>query len=310
MAVRQGWSSTIPLESPSRWRETIDVGAPPDVPPSVEDKPPVDESDEAESPEIESDWALFVHAGDEYFEQGGGSSVGDDYSGTGGTLAAVLEHGVRLSDITGERPTPGVVSGSVMGDPVIVLRFNWSAAVARDFHEALELGGLEWHAGNHGEAFMLDLRAAMDVLALGAAVAVESGIGAAMVLGAVLPKLGGGASGSEAAGGVKIGGKAWEALEPRAKACQSRCEAVAQAIQRALGGEIKVITGPGRFLGRVRNSAGALANSAGDKARGWSNHHVVVKDGMVYDALTGPNGMATSAYKQLWEYGDVLDFGF
>jgi hypothetical protein len=37
---------------------------------------------------------------------------------------------------------------------------------------------------------------------------------------------------------------------------------------------------------------------------------VVVKDGMVYDALTGPTGMAISAYKQRWEYADALTFGF
>ncbi|XYH92486.1 RHS repeat domain-containing protein [Sorangium sp. So ce1128] len=154
----EGWAefddTTGALLTP--WVEIIDVEAPAEAPSSGGGKRPVDESDERGRPEFESDWASFVHAGDEYFEQGGGSSVGEDYSGTGDTLAAVLEHGVRLSDITGERPTPGVVSGSVMGDPVIVPRFNWSAAVARDFHEALELGGLEWHAGNHGEAFMLD----------------------------------------------------------------------------------------------------------------------------------------------------------
>ncbi|WP_437948975.1 FG-GAP-like repeat-containing protein [Sorangium sp. So ce296] len=275
--------------------------------PSGEDEPPqsVGGAKEQGDPEFQSDWASFFQTGDEYFEQRGGSSVGDEYSGAGETLAAVLERGVRLSDLTGEKSTPGLVSGSVMGDPVIVPRFNWSAAVARDFHEALELGALAWHAGNDAEAFVQDLRAAMDVAALGVTVAVESGIGPAMVLGAVLSKLAGGA-----AGGVKIGGKAWEALEPGAKACRSGCEAVAQSIQRALGGEIKVITGPGRFLGRVRNSGGTLVNPAGDKAPGWSNHHVVVKDGVVYDALTGPNGMVASAYKQLWEYGDVLNFGF
>jgi hypothetical protein len=60
----------------------------------------------------------------------------------------------------------------------------------------------------------------------------------------------------------------------------------------------------------VRNSAGEFVNPAGNLSRGWSDHHVVLKDGKVYDALTGPNGMATSAYKQLWEYGDALDFGF
>jgi hypothetical protein len=36
----------------------------------------------------------------------------------------------------------------------------------------------------------------------------------------------------------------------------------------------------------------------------------MIKDGIVYDALTGPNGMAASAYKQLWEYGDAINFGF
>ncbi|WP_437961583.1 FG-GAP-like repeat-containing protein [Sorangium sp. So ce119] len=179
--------------------EIIDVVAPADAPPSTEGKPPADGWDERGHPEFESDWASFVHAGDEYFEQGGGSSVGDDYSGTGTTLAAVLEHGVRLSDITGEKPMAGIVSGSVMEDPVIVPRFNWSAAVARDFHVALELGTLAWHAGDDVEVLIQDLRAAMDVLALVGAVAVESGVGAAMVLGAVLPKLGGGAAVPEAA---------------------------------------------------------------------------------------------------------------
>ncbi|XYH92488.1 FG-GAP-like repeat-containing protein [Sorangium sp. So ce1128] len=207
--------------------ETIDVGAPPEAPPSSGDKPPVDESDEAENPEFESDWALFVHAGDEYFEQGGGSSVGDDYSGTGDTLAAVLEHGVRLSDITGERPTPGVVSGSVMGDPVIVPRFNWSAAVARDLHDALELGGLSWHAGNDGDAFMLDLRAAMDVLALGVTVAVESGILPAVVLGSILSGGRGGGAASELAGRV-----------PEARALQAADLGLSRATMQEIRGTV------------------------------------------------------------------------
>jgi hypothetical protein len=95
-------------------------------------------------------------------------------------------------------------------------------------------------------------------------------------------------------------------------AYDARSDGVAKAIQKAIGGEIKVIRPPpsGEFLGRVRNSAGELVNPAGNLARGWSDHYVVVKDGKVYDALTGPNGMTTSGYKQLWEYGDVLDFGF
>ncbi|AGP37744.1 FG-GAP-like repeat-containing protein [Sorangium cellulosum] len=187
------------------WDATEEVvtapGAP--TPPSGEVGPPQPPggAEERGNPEFESDWASFIHAGDEYFEQRGGSSVGDEYSGAGETLAAVLERGVRLSDLTGEKSTPGLVSGSVMGDLVILPSFSWSAAVARDFHEALELGALAWHAGNDAEAFMQDLRAAMDVAALGVTVAVESGIGPAMVLGAVLPKLGGGAVVPEVATG-------------------------------------------------------------------------------------------------------------
>jgi hypothetical protein len=60
----------------------------------------------------------------------------------------------------------------------------------------------------------------------------------------------------------------------------------------------------------VRNSAGEFVNPAGDLAYGWSRHYVVLKDGKVYDALTGPNGMDASAYKQLWEYSDAINFGF
>lgn len=42
----------------------------------------------------------------------------------------------------------------------------------------------------------------------------------------------------------------------------------------------------------------------------WATHDVVLKDGMVYDALTGPEGLPTDAYKALWEYSDVINFGF
>jgi hypothetical protein len=77
-----------------------------------------------------------------------------------------------------------------------------------------------------------------------------------------------------------------------------------------VGGEIRVITGPGRFLGQVRNSAGEFVNPAGEKALGWSTHHLVVKEGIVYDALTGPQGMAVSAYKALWQEAGALSFGF
>ncbi|WP_437805215.1 hypothetical protein [Sorangium sp. So ce1078] len=148
--------------------------------------------------------------------------------------------------------TPGLVSGSVMGAPVILPRFNWSAAVARDFHEALELGALVWYVGNHGEAFMQDLRAAMDVAALGAAVAVESGIGAAMVLGAVLPRLGGGAAGSGAVKGVpELGGFA-----------HGISDGEIEALNRSLGGTTTIAGHPSSALAAAARQQGFFDKSA------------------------------------------------
>jgi hypothetical protein len=119
--------------------------------------------------------------------------------------------------------------------------------------------------------------------------------------------------GSGSSGGVKVGGKAWKAFEPGAKACQNGCEGVAKAIQKAIGGEIKTFQSPaGRdgVLGGVKNSAGNFVNPAGASRKGWYSHSVVVKDGRVYDAFTGPSGKTISEYKALWEYGDVINFGF
>jgi hypothetical protein len=61
---------------------------------------------------------------------------------------------------------------------------------------------------------------------------------------------------------------------------------------------------------RQATSSGNFASPAGKQALGWSEHHVVVKDGMVYDALTGREGMAAEAYKSLWQHGDMLRFDF
>lgn len=51
-------------------------------------------------------------------------------------------------------------------------------------------------------------------------------------------------------------------------------------------------------------------NPAGSDANGWAYHEAVLKDGMVYDRLTGPAGMTTDAYKALWQYADAINFGF
>ncbi|NJL73005.1 MAG: hypothetical protein HC888_16380 [Candidatus Competibacteraceae bacterium] len=46
------------------------------------------------------------------------------------------------------------------------------------------------------------------------------------------------------------------------------------------------------------------------KGWGWVHHDVVVRDGRVYDAFTGHEGMPISEYKALWTYADHINFGF
>jgi hypothetical protein len=84
---------------------------------------------------------------------------------------------------------------------------------------------------------------------------------------------------------------------------------VARAIQKAIGGRLVKIQGPpGTVLGRVRDIGGkTLQNPAGSSgAKGWSNHEVVVKDGKVFDALTGPGGQSIKDYAARWEYSDFI----
>ena len=42
----------------------------------------------------------------------------------------------------------------------------------------------------------------------------------------------------------------------------------------------------------------------------WYYHDVVVKNGRVYDAFTGHQGMAINEYKKLWQFADSIKFGF
>lgn len=123
---------------------------------------------------------------------------------------------------------------------------------------------------------------------------------------------GSGTSGLRAAASeVSIAGQPWRAFQPGDAAIQNGCEAVAESIKNAIGGEIRTIQPSiGNYLGGVRNAVGNFVNPAGSKAAGWSSHTVVVKGGRVYDALTGPQGMPVAEYKALWEYGDALLFGF
>ena len=81
------------------------------------------------------------------------------------------------------------------------------------------------------------------------------------------------------------------------------CEEVAAKVQEEIGGQIFKITSdlPGaRSLGPVNYSGGTVI--------GWNNHVVVIKDDIVYDGLTGSNGMPFETYKKMFEYWDVLKF--
>ncbi|MCP3994806.1 MAG: hypothetical protein GY722_07055, partial [bacterium] len=89
---------------------------------------------------------------------------------------------------------------------------------------------------------------------------------------------------------------------PWGRYCRTGCEDVANRIQATVGGEIHRIE-PGlpgaRFLG-----------PRGGKRTDWQYHEVVVKDGRVIDALTGPGGLPIDEFKMLWEYADDINFGF
>lgn len=53
----------------------------------------------------------------------------------------------------------------------------------------------------------------------------------------------------------------------------------------------------------------ALGSRAGRDTE-WAERVVVAKDGRVYYAMTGPNGMKIDEFKKQWEHADAIDFGF
>jgi hypothetical protein len=94
----------------------------------------------------------------------------------------------------------------------------------------------------------------------------------------------------------------WKARTVTDPACQTGCENVARQIQGHIGGDIRRITPTdpnANFLGPYRGHNPA-----------WAYHEVVVKEGRVYDAFTGHEGLPIAEYKALWEYGDAIKFGF
>jgi hypothetical protein len=104
-----------------------------------------------------------------------------------------------------------------------------------------------------------------------------------------------------AAGPIRIGPK-WPARAINDPACRNGCERVASQIQKHTGGEIKRIVPAdpsARNLGAYRKHD-----------LGWFHHEVVVKEGRVYDAFTGHEGLPIDEYKSLWQYRDAINFGF
>jgi hypothetical protein len=111
---------------------------------------------------------------------------------------------------------------------------------------------------------------------------------------------------------IRIGGHTLAACFVSANLhAQSGCEDVAASILEAVGGLIVSINGPiaGATIGNVRDIGDTvLKNPAGELARGWYHHHVVVADGHVFNALTGPAGQTIAEYAARWEYpGFILE---
>jgi RHS repeat-associated protein len=81
------------------------------------------------------------------------------------------------------------------------------------------------------------------------------------------------------------------------------CEALAAKIQKTMGGEFLQVTNPlgSRMqLGPVNYSQGSV--------NGWFHHVAVLKNGRVYDGMTGAAGMGLKDYKSMFEYANDLKF--
>jgi hypothetical protein len=98
-------------------------------------------------------------------------------------------------------------------------------------------------------------------------------------------------------------GDEWTPLDIKDENNWTGCEGVATNIKNTLGGsaEIKVIKPKtdGLKLGEYR-----------DVGTGWYEHHVVVKNGKVYDGFGPRTGLPIEEYKDLWKHKDDINFGF
>ncbi|EDS6039378.1 hypothetical protein ZL39_002580 [Salmonella enterica subsp. enterica] len=70
-------------------------------------------------------------------------------------------------------------------------------------------------------------------------------------------------------------------------------------VQKQIDGDILIIP-----LTLVRLHLGKYRGTNPD----WAHHDIVLKDGRVYDAFTGSDGLPLDEYKQLWQYPDAINF--
>ncbi|MDB5283570.1 MAG: hypothetical protein JWO06_2645 [Bacteroidota bacterium] len=77
------------------------------------------------------------------------------------------------------------------------------------------------------------------------------------------------------------------------------CEKVARQVQKAIGGEFLQVT-PKEGLNYIGDVRG--------QATSWAYHVAVVKDGKVFDKLTGAAGMAVEEYKKMFDNAKDLKF--
>jgi RHS repeat-associated protein len=87
----------------------------------------------------------------------------------------------------------------------------------------------------------------------------------------------------------------------------SRCVDWANDICNAIGGEIRIVangSSPGQArIGPIKHPNG---KQIVDNSNSWFYHYMVIKDGRVYDRMTGSNGMSLTEYSKLFEYWEDL----
>jgi hypothetical protein len=97
-------------------------------------------------------------------------------------------------------------------------------------------------------------------------------------------------------------GPGWKPAPVTSIPCSTGCENVAVKIQAKIGGEIKTIQVDPQRRFRLGPYRG--------QDSGWYSHTVVVRDGRVYDAFGPRTGVPVDDYKKLFDYRDVINFGF